>query len=72
MIDISHETFSPSPLGSHSKGICGHMDGHFMGCKVYPPIRSPIKEEDPSSDIIGRRRPVGFVRESYLIRGGTL
>jgi hypothetical protein len=38
-------------------------------CTVYPPI-SGIRIL--LSDILGRRRPVGFARDSYPIRSGTL
>jgi hypothetical protein len=40
---------------------------------VLPPNkRSPYQVRILPSDILGRRRPVGFVRESYPVRGGTL
>jgi hypothetical protein len=61
---------------------------HFFSLKVVPLIevllyrlwaysippykRSPYNVRIPLSDILGRRRPVGFVRESYPLRGGTL
>jgi hypothetical protein len=38
---------------------------------IPPYKRSPFKGEDPC-DILGRRRPVGLVSESYSIRGETL
>jgi hypothetical protein len=37
-----------------------------------PAISGPLIGVDPLSDILGRRRPVGLVRESYPMRGGTL
>jgi hypothetical protein len=39
---------------------------------IFPYKRSPDKGRILMSDILGRRRPVGFMRESYPIRGGTL
>jgi hypothetical protein len=39
---------------------------------IPPYKRSPYKGRTLPSDILGRRRPAGFVRESYPIRGGTL
>jgi hypothetical protein len=42
-------------------------------CTVYPPISCPLLRGGILlSDILGRRRPVGFVRDSYPIRSGTL
>jgi hypothetical protein len=37
-----------------------------------PHKRSPYEGRILLSDVFGRRRPVGFVRESYPVRGGTL
>jgi hypothetical protein len=44
----------------------------ILPCSIPPYKRSPYKGMILLSDILGRRRPVGFVRESYLIRGGAL
>jgi hypothetical protein len=39
---------------------------------IPPYDRSPCKGKILPSDLLGRRWPVGFVRESYPIGGGTL
>jgi hypothetical protein len=39
---------------------------------IPPCKRSPYEGRILLSDILNRRRPVGFVGECYLIRGGTL
>jgi hypothetical protein len=39
---------------------------------ISPCKRTPYKGRIFLSDILGRRRHIGFVRESYHIRGGTL
>jgi hypothetical protein len=41
-------------------------------CSIPPYKWSPYMGRILLSDILGRRRPVGFVRESYPIRGGAL
>jgi hypothetical protein len=54
--------------GSHRGLACSGLH-----CTVYPPISGPLyKGRILLRDILGRRWPVGFVRESYPIRGGTL
>jgi hypothetical protein len=55
----------PSPCSSQ---------GQLFSCTYsIPPYKwSPYKGRILLSDILGRRRRVGFVRESYAIRGGTL
>jgi hypothetical protein len=65
-----------------SHGSCRDGRAHINTkiCKVgsnpdiqYTPYkRSPFKGRILLSDILGRRRPVGFVRETYLIRGVIL
>jgi hypothetical protein len=40
--------------------------------RIPPYKRSPYKGRILVSDILGRRRPIGFVREPYPIRSGTL
>jgi hypothetical protein len=59
-------------LGNLFIRSCQKQNVFFPNYSVPPYKRFPYKGRILLSDILGRRRPVGFVRESYPIMGGTL
>jgi hypothetical protein len=66
-------SFQPDNLSlnrTHPKGRGKPLPLPLYSTPSYK--RSPYKGRIHLSEILGRRRPVGFVRESYPIRGGNL
>jgi hypothetical protein len=71
---MSSGIVAPTPTPLLTPDMQTQSSGHQASLESYsiPPYkRMPYKGRILLSDILGRRRPVGFVREFYPIRGGT-
>jgi hypothetical protein len=69
---ILHNLGLQAPIGQRCLRLRSYSTDKNSIYIIHPYKRSPYKGRLQLSDILGRRRPVGFVREPYPIRVGTL